>query len=72
LVQPGEPIQPGMPLARMTDIYGDPLGPDDGLLRSEWEGYVIAWQHGVVRYQGEPIMVLAIRDDSDLVVAYPY
>jgi predicted deacylase len=72
LVRPGERIEPGMPLARMTDIHGDPLGLDDGLLRSEWDGYVIAWQHGVVRYQGEPIMVLAIRDDSDLVVAYPY
>lgn len=72
LVRPGERIEPGMPLVRMTDIFGDPLGPDDGLLRSEWEGYVIAWQHGVVRYQGEPIMVLAIRDESDLVVAYPY
>lgn len=72
LVRPGEPVEVGQPLARMTDIFGQPIGPDDGLLRSGHEGYVIAWQHGVVRYAGEPIMVLAIPDSSDMVLPYPY
>lgn len=72
LVRPGEPIEVGQPLARLTDIFGQPVGPDDGLLYSEHEGYVIAWQHGVVRYAGEPIMVIAIPDPGEMVLAYPY
>ncbi len=72
LVKPGDFVSAGQPLVRMTDIFGQAIGPDDGLLRSEFDGYVIALQNGVVRYQGEAIMVLAIRDSSDLVVAYPY
>ncbi len=71
LAQPGEPVEKGQPLVRMTDIFGRPLGKEDGLLRSGHDGYVIAWQHGVVRYPGEAIMVLAIRDESNLVVPYP-
>lgn len=71
LARPGEQIKEGQPLARMTDIFGSPLGPDRGLLRSEHDGYVLAWQHGVVRYEGEAIMVLAIPDDGQLVVPYP-
>lgn len=70
LVRPGEPIQRGQPLVRMTDIYGRPILDDGGLIRSEHEGFVMAWHHGVVHYQGEPILDLAIRDDSDLVVPY--
>lgn len=72
LVRPGEWFVEGQPLARMVDIYGQPLGEDNGLLRSEHEGFVIGWQHGVVRYQGEPIMMLAIRDENEMVVPYPY
>lgn len=71
LVRPGEAVQKGQPLAQMVDIFGRPLGEDDGLLRSAYEGFVIGWQHGVVRYKGEAIMALAIEDTSDLVVPYP-
>jgi predicted deacylase len=72
LVRPGERIEQGQPLARMTDIFGAPLGADGGLLRSEHDGFVLAWQHGVVRYEGEAVMVLAIPDDGQLVVPYPH
>ncbi len=70
LVRPSQVIKKGQPLVRMTDIFGRPMGKDDGLLRSEYDGFVIGWFHGVVRYQGEPILALAIRDDSELLVAY--
>jgi len=72
LVRPGERVEVGQPLARLTDIFGQPVGPGDGLLRSEYGGYVIAWLHGVVRYEGEAIMIMGIPDDSDLVIPYPY
>lgn len=71
LARPGQSIRKGQPLVRITDIFGRPLGKDDGLLRSEYDGFVIGWFHGIVRYQGEPILGLAIRDDSELIVAYP-
>ncbi len=72
LVRPGERITKGQPLARLVDIFGKPVGENDGLLLSEHDGFVLAWQHGVVRYEGEPVMMLAIPDDSEMVVAYPY
>ncbi len=72
LARAGEWVEKGQPLARMVDIFGQPLGDDDGLLRSAHDGFVIGWQHGVVRYRGEAIMMLAIRDDSEMVVEYPY
>lgn len=72
IVRPGERVSAGDPLARIVDIFGRPVGDDDGLILSEYDGYVIAWQHGVVRYEGEPIMIMAIPDDAALVLPYPY
>jgi uncharacterized protein len=71
LVRPGEAIKKGQPLVRMTDVYGRPLFAEDSLIFSEFDGFVIAWHHGIVHYQGDPILDLAIHDDSDLVVPYP-
>jgi predicted deacylase len=71
LVSPGEIIAKGQPLARISDIFGRALGDNDGILTSKYDGFVIGWPHGVVRYQGEPVMVLAIRDTSELVTPYP-
>ncbi|MBN1430257.1 MAG: succinylglutamate desuccinylase/aspartoacylase family protein [Anaerolineae bacterium] len=71
LIRPGQMIEKGRPLVRMTDIFGRPVGKDDGLLRSEYQGFVIGWFHGVVRYQGEPILSLAIRDDGEMIAPFP-
>jgi predicted deacylase len=70
LARAGEMVQKGQPLARLTDVFGRPVGNDNGLLRSEYDGFVIGWYHGIVRYQGEAVMCLAIRDESDLLVPY--
>ncbi len=71
LARPGETVHKGQPLARLTDIFGQPVVGQDGLLRSEHNGFVMAWHHGVVVYQGDPVMDLAIPDEGDLVVPYP-
>jgi predicted deacylase len=71
LVAPGETITKGQPLAQITDIFGRPLGESDGILTSDYDGFVVGWPHGVIRYQGEPVMVLAIRDTNGLVTPYP-
>lgn len=71
LVRPGEMISEAQPLVQVRDIFGQPVGEHDGLLRSYHDGFVLGWKHGVIHYQGEPVMTLAIRDDNDLVVPYP-
>ena len=70
LVRPGEIFLRAQPLLRMTDIFGKPLGEDDGMVRSEADGFVYGWSHGVVRYRGETVMSLAIRDKEELVIPF--
>jgi hypothetical protein len=59
------------PLCRITDIYGRALGPDDGIVRSEFDGFVLGAVVGATCYKNEPLLSLAIRDDGDLVLPYP-
>lgn len=68
LVQPGDEVQVGDPVARMVDIYGRPVGPDQGLLRSEYHGFVIGIFSGIAFYPNEAILGLAIRDTNQLVI----
>lgn len=71
LARAGDLVSKGQPLARMVDIYGQGIGEEDGLLRSDHEGFVIGWVHGVLRFQGESLMSLAVRDEGEMVLPYP-
>lgn len=71
LVQPGDHVQAGDPVARMVDIYGRPVGPDNGLLHSEHDGFVIGLYAGMAFYPNDAFIGLAIRDDNDLVLPIP-
>lgn len=72
LVQPGDLVQAGDPVARMVDIYGRPLGPEGGVLRTRFEGFVIGLFPGIAFYPNDAIIGLAIRDSSEqLVVPAP-
>jgi predicted deacylase len=71
LVQPGDFLKAGDPVARMVDIYGRPVGPDDGLLRTRFEGFVIGLFPGIAFYPNDAIMGLAVRDHNELVVPAP-
>ncbi|MBN1565054.1 MAG: succinylglutamate desuccinylase/aspartoacylase family protein [Anaerolineae bacterium] len=68
LVQPGDIVKQGDPVARMVDIYGRPIGADDGLLRVEYDGFVIGLFPGIACYPNDAIMGLAIRDENSLIV----
>lgn len=68
LVEPGDIVQAGDAVARMVDIYGRPVGADNGLLRTEHDGFVIGIFPGMVCYPNDAIMGLAIRDDNDMIV----
>ncbi len=69
LVQAGDLVKAGDPLAEVRDIWGRPIG--DGLLRSEYDGFVIGRSHGIYFYPGDEALMLAIRDDAPIVAPYP-
>ena len=45
LVEPGDLVRQGDPVAEVRDVWGRPMG--DGLLRSEFDGFVIDRSHGI-------------------------
>lgn len=69
MVEPGDLVKAGDPVAEVCDIWGRPLG--DGLLRSEHDGLVIGRSHGIYYYPGDAVLGMAIRDDAPVVVPYP-
>lgn len=71
LVQPGDLLTPGDPVARMVDIYGRAIGPDGGLLRTKFEGFVLGLFPGMAFYPNDAILGLAIHDQNELVVQVP-
>jgi predicted deacylase len=71
LIKSGDSVTAGDPIACLTDIYGRPLGPSDGLIASEYDGYVLGLNLGAVCYQNDPLLSLLVRDDGDLVLPFP-
>src|SRR3990172_1765018 len=69
LVEAGDPIRAGDPLAEGRDIWGRPIG--DGLIRSEHDGFVIGRSHGIYYYPGDDVLGLAVRDEAPVVAPYP-
>ena len=71
LVDTGDVVRKGDAVARLVDIYGRPIGPDNGLLRTEHDGYVVGRMQGEVYYENEPVLWLAVWDDNELLLPYP-
>ena len=69
-VKPGDLVQAGDPVAELRDVWGRPLG-DDGLLRAEYDGFVMGRSHGIYYYPGDAVLGMAVRDDAPLVAPYP-
>ncbi len=69
LVEPGDTISIGDPLAEIKDIWGRPLG--QSVLYSKYEGFVTGRSHGIYYYPGTPILSLAIKDNAPLIAPYP-
>jgi len=69
LVEPGNVVNAGDPVAEVRDVWGRPLG--DGLLCSEYDGFVMGRMHGIYCYPGDAVLGMAIRDDAPLVAPYP-
>ncbi len=71
MVAPGDWVREGEPVARMVDIYGRPIGPDGGILRTKYEGFVIGLFPGIAFYPNDAILGLAVRDTNDMIVQIP-
>jgi predicted deacylase len=69
LVEPGDVVRQGDAVAESRDVWGRPIG--SGIIRSEFDGFVIGRSHGIYYYPGDPILGLAIRDEQPLVAPYP-
>jgi predicted deacylase len=68
-VEPGDLLSVGDPVAQVRDVWGRPLG--EGLLRSEYDGFVLGRSHGIYFYPGDAALVMAIRDDGPSAAPYP-
>ncbi|MEO7003224.1 MAG: succinylglutamate desuccinylase/aspartoacylase family protein [Ktedonobacterales bacterium] len=70
-VRPGEIVRAGDVVADLRDIWGRPLGDDNGQLRAEKDGWVLSMRSGIGVYPQQAIMDLAVRDDDPLVEPWP-
>ena len=68
-VEPGDLVQAGDPVADVYDIWGRPLG--EGVLRAEFDGFVMGRSHGIYYYPGNAVLGMAIRDEAPLIAPYP-
>ena len=69
LLQAGDLVSKGQPVAELRDIWGRPLG--EKVLRSEYDGWIVGRTHGVVYYAGTDVYCMGIRDDLPTVQPYP-
>lgn len=67
-VAPGDRISRLQHVATLRDMLGNPLGENNGRLLSNFDGYVLGWPHGVLRYLGEAVLALAVPDDGDMLI----
>ncbi|MHA2244158.1 MAG: succinylglutamate desuccinylase/aspartoacylase family protein [Candidatus Hodarchaeales archaeon] len=66
LINPGDQVKKGQPVALITDILGRQLG--DGYIRTEYDGYMIALRSEMTVYPNDPIAEMGIKDDAPIVV----
>ncbi|MEF8800697.1 MAG: succinylglutamate desuccinylase/aspartoacylase family protein [Halolamina sp.] len=64
LVDAGDVVEPGTPVAEIVT----PLGAVKTTVKAEHDGYVVGRMEGGVAYEGDPLLSLAVRDESELVV----
>jgi len=69
LLTPGETFAAGDLLARMVDLWGRPIPESD--LRTPADGWLVGWNNSLLKYPGERVALLAIRDDAPLIAPWP-
>jgi hypothetical protein len=69
LVEAGDRIRVGDPVAELRDVWGRPI--DGGYILSQDDGFVVGRHHGIFYYPGDSLFTIAIRNDEPMVVPYP-
>jgi len=69
LVEAGDLVKAGDPVAECRDIWGRPLA--NGVLRAEDDGFIIGRAHGIYFYPGDAAVTMSIRDEDPVVCPYP-
>jgi predicted deacylase len=69
LVEPGERVTKGQMIAKITDIHGRPVG--EGVIRTDYDGYMIALRDQMTIYPHEHVAEMGIRDEYDILATMP-
>jgi hypothetical protein len=69
LVNPGDVVKKGDPIAETRDIWGRPVA--ERIVRSESDGWIMGRTHGIVHYPGAEICGMGVPDDLPTVLPYP-
>jgi len=69
LVEAGDTVNVGDPIAEVRDIWGRPVA--EKILQSDYEGWIIGRSQGIIYYPGHEVVGMAIRDDLPTVMPYP-
>lgn len=69
-VKSGDPVNKGDRVAWLTDMWGRPIGPEGGAIQSGLDGFVLGVLQGALFYHNDPVLSMAIRDDSELLVQF--
>lgn len=67
LKQPGDTFRKGDLLAEMVDLWGRRIGE----VTAPADGWLIGWNNFLVKYPGQTVASIAVRDDDPLVAGYP-
>jgi len=68
-VEAGDLVRKGDIVADTVDIWGRPVG--EGVLHSDYDGFVIGRQHGIYYYPGDPVLSMAVPNDTPITIPYP-
>ena len=69
LVAAGARFAKGDALARMVDLWGRPIA--NGTAYAPADGWLVGWSNNLLKYPGDRLALLAVRDDAPLIAAFP-
>ncbi|MHA2313262.1 MAG: hypothetical protein ACXADF_17385 [Candidatus Thorarchaeota archaeon] len=69
LVDPGQLVKAGEPIAKFTDIHGRPIG--DGFIRTKNDGIMIALRSKMDVYPNDIVSEMGVEDDEPIISQYP-
>lgn len=70
-VKPGDVVRQGDLLASLHDVFGRPVQNGPAEIRAGHDGWIISLERGLVCYQSQSLVNMAIRDDEPMIVPFP-